>query len=139
MRWRHLWSMIALAAVLSVIGWWKGWPSSIAEARFRSRLAEQSTQSSLDIAALMPGDWELVCDAHGYGGEVYVNGKRYPPVGDMQDGAWGLLFISHDGSYTTAAGNCRTTNVNLFVPGWAYNRRNAATPSAYSAPAPATC
>lgn len=61
------------------------------------------------MAKLIPGTWELVCDSSGYGGPVYLQqyNRTYEPVGEMQDGAWGLIFIQKDGTFVSETGSRR--------------------------------
>ena len=115
--------IIAFVAVISfslvLAGSWLalGSPSSIAEVRFHNRLADAVAMlgSSLDLAALMPGEWELVCSAHCYDGGVFLKqyDRQFPAVSACQDGAWGLLFISSNGSYASAAGDCRSSSIDV--------------------------
>jgi hypothetical protein len=67
----------------------------------------------------MPGDWELVCESHGYDGPLYLKryNKIFEPVAPPQDGVWGLIFISNDGSYKSAVGSCRVPGVRLYTNG----------------------
>jgi hypothetical protein len=93
----------------AIVVWWlAGRPYSVAEAQFLYRLGRASDRAELDLGNLMPGDWELACDAHGYGGDFYVRkyARNYPAAGQMQDGAWGIVFISPDGSFQSAASTC---------------------------------
>ena len=112
--------IIGLSALL--LGWrWLGYPSSLDEASFYRKLSIEvaSGAQTLNLASLMPGDWELVCGANGYGGDFHLNKykRTYSAVGDLQDGAWGMVFISADGSYTAARGNCRSAKVLLSLSG----------------------
>lgn len=117
--------MLMLACLIVVAAVWHATerPSSGSEYRFLKRLSELplSTQRHLDLAALMPGDWELVCDAHGYSGDFYLEkyGRKYPSVGEPQDGSWGLIFIDVDGSFTSASGNCKSAGVQIYLAGCA--------------------
>jgi hypothetical protein len=96
-------------------------PLSIYEYFFLSRLAEQQPKlrESLDLATLMLGDWELACDAHGYGGDFYLKkyDREYPAVGAMQDGSWGMIFIHSNGKFSSATGNCRSPGVYFSING----------------------
>lgn len=112
--------MIALTGFsILLIGAWiaLGTPSSIAEVRFQHRLAKAVAQptTSLNLSSLMPGDWELVCGAHCYDGPLVVSkyNRTFPAVSACQDGAWGLVFISSDGSCTSAAGDCRSSSIHI--------------------------
>jgi hypothetical protein len=98
-------SALAAAALCLLLGVWlrAGAPFSVEEWRFHQRLAEVAPlrPRALELSLLMPGDWELVCEAHCYDGpEIYVPRyrRKYPAVA-CGDGDWGLLFISADGSY----------------------------------------
>jgi hypothetical protein len=86
---------IIVSGVLLTIGWLGlGAPSSVAEARFHYRLAKASDgpTATLDLSALMPGGWELVCSAHCYSGPFYLKeyDRTFPPVSACQDGSWGF-------------------------------------------------
>jgi hypothetical protein len=87
-----------------------GFPSSLAEYRFLLRLKEFSINKAIEISAseLMPGDWVMMCESHGYDEDLYIKeyDKKYPNVGAMQDGAWGLIFINPNGSYTSVSASC---------------------------------
>lgn len=114
--------LIGVLAILAILGWtFLSLPTSLSEARFDYNLLQHAEQRSLraPLSELMPGDWELVCNGHGYNGSFYLEKYQriYPAVGDMQDGAWGLVFIVSDGSYTKAAGNCRTSGAYLSIEG----------------------
>ncbi len=105
-------SLIA-ASVLVVFGavwFFLGFPTSFDEALFLGRLAANTRAGSgdLKLSELMPGDWELACDSHGYDGPMYLKryNKTFPPVAPPQDGVWGLIFISKDGSFSSAVGSC---------------------------------
>src|SRR5688572_5530211 len=105
---------LAFAFVLIVAGWLAlGAPFSIAELRFNHRVGEavRNGSNSLDLGTLMPGNWELVCSSNCYDGSgpyVAEYNRRYPVVSACQDRSWGLVFIARDGSYTSAAGDCRS-------------------------------
>jgi hypothetical protein len=114
---------VVFFALIAATALWHGskLPLSIYEYLFLSRMAEQQPElrESLDLRTLMPGDWELACDASGYGGDFYLKDydRKYPSVGDMQDSAWGLIFIHSSGKFSAAAGNCRSTGVLLNISG----------------------
>lgn len=100
--------------------WWlAGRPYSLAEARLLFALRAGAEGPTLDLGRLMPGEWELACDAHGYGGDFRVEryGRTYPAVGQMQDGAWGIVFIRPDGTFQTAASTCGASGVILDLNG----------------------
>ncbi len=63
----------------------------------------------LDLARLMPGEWEFVCVSHPYDGPLYLEKyqREYRPVASAQDGSWGLIFIESNGTYESAVGSCR--------------------------------
>lgn len=108
--------------VMVVLAWdFLSLPTSLSEAQFDDRLMRHAEKRSprVALAELMPGDWELVCDGHGYNGSFYLQQykRTYPAVGDMQDGAWGLVFISSDGSYTKSAGNCLSSGAYVSIEG----------------------
>lgn len=98
-----------------------GAPHSLAEWRFL-RSVEQAAatgHTGLDLAALMPGEWEMVCDSDGRAGPLHVPryGRTYEAAGPLRDRAWGLLFIGTDGSPTPVAGSCEGQGVELSVAG----------------------
>lgn len=102
--------VVSMAGVLWGLA---GFPGSIFEWNFvrnATNAIEGGDAQALSLAATAPGKWETVCGAGGYGGPIYVEKykKTYQPVGDSQDGAWGLIFINSDGTYQSAAGSCRT-------------------------------
>lgn len=117
--------MLMFSCLVVVAAAWHatGRPISISEYRFLERLSEQplNSQGHLDLKSLMPGDWESVCGAHGYGGNFYLEkyGREYPSVGEPQDGAWGVVFIDADGSFTSASGNCQSTGAVISLEGCA--------------------
>jgi hypothetical protein len=105
-----------------LFGWrWLGYPISLDEAFFLRKLSSQVTSGAqeLRLPDLMPGDWELVCESHGYDGPLYLKryNKTFEPVAPPQDGVWGLIFISNDGSYKSAVGSCRAPGVRLYTNG----------------------
>lgn len=105
-------SLITASLLLvSGVAWFVlGFPTSLGEALFLGRLSAKAKAGSGEskLSELMPGDWELVCDSHGYDGPLYLEryNKTYPPAAPPQDGVWGLIFISKDGSYRSAVGSC---------------------------------
>jgi hypothetical protein len=107
----RFWLSTALVVGLLFVWHRLGYPYSLDEARFLHRLsvAKANNAQTLNLAELMPGDWEMVCESSGYDGPLYLKryGKTYEPVGRPQDSAWGLIFISADGSFTSASGSCR--------------------------------
>lgn len=126
-------SHILLLGVVSLLtlffGWrWLGYPSSLGEAYFYRKLSSEVDAGAreLKLVALMPGDWELVCGASGYGGDFHLKkyNRTYSAVGDLQDGAWSMIFISADGSFTAANGNCRSAKALLSLEG-CHNRNDA--------------
>lgn len=105
--------LIGLAVLIAGIGlvwFWNaaGRPTSRNEAVFLHRLNAEARHrpATIDLRALMPGDWQLVCDAHCYSGDLYLSrfDRSYPPVSACHDGAWGLLFIDARGDFVSAAG-----------------------------------
>lgn len=101
----------ALAVGVAVVWHRLGYPYSLDEALFLHRLsvAHANNAQTLDLGELMPGNWEMVCESGGYDGALYLEryGRTYEPVGPPQDSAWGLIFISTDGSFKAASGSCR--------------------------------
>lgn len=115
--------LVAFGGFLALLfGWrWLGYPTSLDEASFLRKLSSQVTSGTqeLRLSDLMPGDWELVCESHGYDGPLYLKryNKIFEPVAPPQDGVWGLIFISNDGSYKSAVGSCRVPGVRLYTNG----------------------
>ena len=115
--------LVAVVGLLAAVGVWAlfRFPGYRAEMRFVEALRSEHARSAqeLKLSELMPGDWELVCGSNGYGGEFHVKryNRTYPAVGALHDGAWGLVFIARDGSYTSAAGNCASPGIYLGVEG----------------------
>lgn len=107
-------------AVSAAIAWnYAGAPTSIAEARFLNGFSKVRASERIDLAKLMPGDWELVCESHGYDGPMYLKkyNRTYEPVAAPDDATWGLIFISADGSYVPASGSCRLNHAKFYVNG----------------------
>jgi hypothetical protein len=102
------------AAVLALLlfGWSRlHYPYSYAEALFLPSLisASSNDMEKIDLAELMPGDWETVCESHGYDEPLHLTKyqKTFPTAGAMQDGSWGLIFIRSDGSFNLVSSSCR--------------------------------
>jgi len=110
--------LLLLAFVSTAIFWFI---SSLDETRFLNRLKTATASGAVEISLMkmMPGDWELVCESHGYDGPLYLERykKTFYPVAPPQDGVWGLIFIARDGSYHSAAASCRDTGVRLLTNG----------------------
>jgi hypothetical protein len=106
--------LVALAVWLTL-----GMPGSYAEARFLHRLESVAAGDlrSVPLDNLMAGDWELVCDAHCYNGGIRLSryNKSFPSIGACTEEAWGLLFISNDGSYTSAGGRCGGSSTSVYI------------------------
>ena len=132
--------MLVFSGLVFFAATWHGLgrPNSVSEYRFLARLSEQKVGERLDLGALMPGDWEMACDAHGYAGDFYLEkyGRKYPAVGEPDDGAWGLVFIDADGSFTSASGTCKSTGVLLSTEGCATRGRAVLTREARNFPCP---
>lgn len=130
--WKHL-----LVASLAFLAFWFaiGAPTTFNEYRFMHRLADvlKSNPETLDMKTLMPGNWDLVCNAHGYGGDTYLPkyDRTYPAAGALQDGAWGLNFIYPDGSYAAASGDCNSASVYFSLAGCTERKAAIATRSPY--------
>jgi hypothetical protein len=111
------------ALILVGVGWCGFWsPPPIEEARLRQGLSAAVADhlSSIDLSALVPGEWEMVCDAHCYDGEsfhVRKYDRRFPTVSACHDGSWGLVFIASDGSFTSATGDCRVAAAHIDLHG----------------------
>ncbi len=70
---------------------------------------------AINLAEFMPGDWVMACESHGYDQRFVVEefGREYPLVGSADEDAWGMVFISGDGSYVSASGTCFDSGVIL--------------------------
>ena len=96
--------------IATTIAWgFLGFPTSLDEATFLHRLSSKVSAGvqKIILSELMPGDWELVCSSHSYDGPLYLKqyNKTFPTVAS-DDGGWGLIFISKDGSFSSAVGSC---------------------------------
>jgi len=115
--------LVFFAACLFAIGGWSmfGYATSFDEAVFLRRLSAEVSSGALEIKLLelMPGDWEVVCESHGYDGPLYLKryNKTFDPVAPPQDAVWGLIFISKNGSFSSAVASCRTSKVKLNTNG----------------------
>jgi hypothetical protein len=110
--------IVAGVIVAGVVTWsFLGYPTSLDEAFFLHRLSSNISAGSqeLRLSELMPGDWELVCESHSYDGPLYLKRyeKIYPPSAPPQDGVWGFVFISKDGSYRSTVGSCGSTGAHI--------------------------
>jgi hypothetical protein len=118
---RNRYGMLA-AGLLVIVGWFMlGCPYSLDEAIFLRKLSSRvsSGDVSISLPKLMPGDWELVCESHGYGGPLYLKryDKTFEPAAPPQDGVWGLIFIAKDGSYSSAVASRRSSSTYLRLDG----------------------
>jgi hypothetical protein len=110
------------ALCIGTLAWLNlGAPGSLAEWLFL-RSVEQAAAAgttALDLATLMPGDWEMVCDSDSGDGPKYVHrfGRTYEAAGLAQERSWGLLFIAPDGSPIPVAGSCGAQGVELSIAG----------------------
>ncbi len=108
--WKWIWTFLLL--FLGAAFTWSrfGFPYSVAEAAFLSNLAKASASDAqrIDLAVLMSGKWEMVCESNGYDEPLFVKkyNKSFPVAGQSQDGAWGLIFIEPNGAYTSASSSC---------------------------------
>jgi hypothetical protein len=100
--------LFAVALIFTIMTIWY-WITTKQNSDFVSRVQKeiQSDSTELVFSKLKDGNWEMVCLSSGYDGELHIKryNKTYPPVGDAQDGAWGLIFIKSDGSYETVTGS----------------------------------
>jgi hypothetical protein len=104
--------------VLTGIWLYFGAPTSLAEATFLSKAAARLGQP-IELAELMPTDWEMVCESHGYDGPLYIQkyNKIFSPAAPSQSGVWGLIFIRADGSFTQAVGSCQYPGMQFDLNG----------------------
>ena len=124
MRTFSIYKLVVIFVVLDILAviWYQfGAPTSIDEAYFLNKVSslDASGANELKLSELMPGNWEMVCDSHGYDGPFYLEQykKTFYPVAPPQDGVWGLIFISKDGSYSSAIGSCRVPRALLVANG----------------------
>ncbi|MDZ4073194.1 MAG: hypothetical protein U1E04_00420 [Hylemonella sp.] len=110
--------LLLLAGISIGIFWFI---TSLDEMRFLRRLRAATSAGAADISLpeLMHGDWELVCESHGYDGPLYLAryNKTFDPVAPSQDGVWGLIFIAKDSSYRSAVASCQDIGVRLSTNG----------------------
>lgn len=109
-----LYATIVVVAIFSAWWWASGFPRSLAEYKFTSKLKtiSMSNASEISLTELMLTDWETVCESHGYDDELFLAkyNKKFPTAGQMQDGAWGLIFIKSDGTYDLVSSTCSQGN-----------------------------
>jgi hypothetical protein len=102
--------VVVLALMVGMVGWSIFMPASWAEYHFRSRLSGMAaSRQTISLDSLFPSPkWELACDSHGYAGPLYLKeyNRTFPPAAPSADGAWGIIFIEPDGSYTPIVGSC---------------------------------
>lgn len=104
--------IFAIAVSLAMIFAWStlGYPRSIAEARFLSKLKSilPKNVEKIELTELMPDEWEMVCASNGYDEPLYLKkyNKTFPTAGAMQDGSWGLIFIKTDGTFDLVSSSC---------------------------------
>ncbi|MBI2726559.1 MAG: hypothetical protein HYX42_09960 [Polaromonas sp.] len=113
---------VTLLLIVSLSVWiYFGSPTSVSEFTFMRRVAalKSTYPKAIELREMMPGDWEMVCDSHGYDGPLYIKkyNRTYEPAAPPSDGAWGLIFIRSDGTFTEAVGSCRYPKVELDVNG----------------------
>jgi len=106
----HYFAAIVVSLALLFVWSKLGYPQSLAEVRFFFKLKSVASENvqKINLTELMPGDWETVCESHGYYGPLHVKkyNKTFPAAGAMQDGAWGLIFIKTDGTYEPISSSC---------------------------------
>jgi hypothetical protein len=94
-------------ALLFLIYYW----STSAERTFINAIRAQvkADATMVDLSEYMNNEWETVCLSNGYDGPLTLRkyGRTYQPVGDAQDGAWGLIFIRPDGAFDAVSGGRR--------------------------------
>ena len=116
-------SAFALGGFVCLVGLWShaDYPLSFREALFYLRVSGtvRAGAPELRLDAHFPGEWETVCGSHCYSGSIHLsqNDRTYEPVSGCSDGAWGLIFISKDGTYGSASGKCHRTGFRLLVEG----------------------
>jgi hypothetical protein len=102
---------LSVIIILFFLGWSKfGYPYSYTEAVFLFKLHDAVTKGATEVNLneLTSSDWEIVCESHGYDEPLYLPQyqKKFPNAGQMHDGAWGLIFIKKDGSFTSVSSSC---------------------------------
>lgn len=118
----HKFLVIFSGFLVLLSGWrWLEYPISADEAFFLRKLSSEVTSGAqeLRLPDFMPGDWELVCESHGYDGPFYLQryNRTFEPAAPPQDSVWGLIFISNNGSYKSVVGSCREPGVLLYMNG----------------------
>jgi len=126
------WSFYLLIAfIIFAVAYWRifNLPRSFLEYKFHSYLARylNDKPEELNLVDFMDSDWELVCESHGYDEELYLKkyNKKFPTAGEMQDGAWGLIFIYKDGSYNLVSNSCKGGAYFTFSSNRCLSRENA--------------
>ena len=104
--------LVIASIFLAILLWHKlQYPTTVREAVFQWNLNSflQSDAEQTTASALMPGDWELVCESNGYDAPLHLPKyeKTFPPVGAMRDGSWGIIFIENTASFRSASGSCK--------------------------------
>jgi len=124
--------VIFLLVALAIVGtlWdFSLLPTSLDEGLFRYRLSEKTIHGAqvINLSELMGGDWEVVCESHGYNGPLYLKkyGRTYPPAAPPQDGIWGLVFIAKDGSPRYVVGSLKHGGANINITSGCIERSNA--------------
>lgn len=126
------WSFYLMAAfiIFSVVYWLIfNLPRSFLEYKFHSDIARylKDRPEEINLVDFMDSDWELVCESHGYDEELYLKkyNKKFPTAGEMQDGAWGLIFIYKDGGYNLVSSSCKGGIYFTFLSNRCLSRENA--------------
>lgn len=105
-------SILFIAFIIFILLVWRAfhYPHSYREGVFLSNLMALSVDKTQDVylGDLMPTNWELACESHGYDEPLYIENYRkfFPVVGAIQDGSWGIVFINKDGSFDSVSGAC---------------------------------
>jgi hypothetical protein len=107
-----------IALPLALYTWHRlGYAASPYEALFMIRLQQASNRNAVDIklAAMMPGEWEIVCYKGGYSPDLILPkfNKRYVSRAYPNDDGWDLLFIAPDGTHRAASGSCGSTGLTI--------------------------
>ena len=105
---------LILALLVLIFFVWKisGYPFSYHEMIFlrNLKIVSYSEVKKIDLGKIMPSDWDVVCESHGYDEPLYLKRyqKAFPTAGGLQNGSWGLIFVQVDGSFELISSNCNS-------------------------------
>lgn len=107
--------------VIIGVGYWFAFHASASQKLFYNKLDSliQSNAAEINLSDIMEGDWEMACRSDGYDQNIHIAkyNRTYKPVGAMDENAWGVIFISADGTYKSVTGWCSKGGVSLNLRG----------------------